>query len=422
MIEVVPTRRRAARVLFSAVALGTTGFVASLTVAPLAGEDLSNSATLSGLPWAAGVLGTGVGSALLSQLMARKGRGPGLAAGYVVGAVGATLAAVAIASGSFGLFVPAILLMGSGNAANHLSRYAAADLYPPERRASGLSMVVWAGAVGGVAGPALLDPSGRLAVGAGVPRLTGPFIVALAGSVLAFLAIVVLSRTTPGALTAHDVHAVSDGSRLVQMWRAPRVQMALVSLAVAQTVMVMIMAMTPVHLRSHGHGLGSVGIVISLHVFGMYGLSPVSGRIADRFGAIPTVLGGFAALAAAGIGAATAPPSAGRWLAVPLFMLGWGWSLCFVAGSALLTEGFAYSDRARLQGATDSVVWTAAAVAALGSGVLVGEFGYALLCVVGSLLVLGPVFVIAGRRHALVPEAASYSSSESNSRASELMQ
>lgn len=399
------TRRRAARVLFAAVALGTTGFVASLTVAPLVGEDLSRSAALSGLPWTAGVLGTAVGSALLSQLMARRGRGPGLALGYLAAAIGAMLGIVAIANGRFVLFVFAVLLMGGGNAANHLSRYAAAELYPPERRASGLSTVVWAGAVGGVAGPALLDTSGRWAAGADLPRLAGPFAVAVVGCALACVAIVALQRTARGILRAQDTDDLPTGVSVLEMMRAPRVRIALVSLAAAQTVMVLIMAMTPVHIRSHGHGLGSVGLVISLHVFGMYGLAPVSGRLTDRFGAISMILAGFATLAAAAVIAAVVPAHAGTWLTIPLFLLGWGWSLAFVAGSALLTEGLAYADRARLQGATDTAVWTAAAVAGLGSGFLVGVFGYAVLCVVGALIVVAPVAMIAGRRRALVPAA-----------------
>jgi MFS family permease len=338
--------------------------------------------------------------------MARRGRAPGLALGYACGAAGALIAVLAIANGQFALFVPAVLVMGVGNAANHLSRYAAADIYPPERRASGLGTVVWAGAIGGVLGPALLDPSSRWAMSYGLPRLGGPFVVAIIGCVLAFVSIGVLWRRSPNALVAHDREVESTGARLVDMWRAPRAQAALIALAVAQTVMVMIMAMTPVHMRSHGHGLGSVGLVISLHVFGMYGLSPVSGRIADRIGPIPTVLFGFGTLIVAAVGAAAFPADAGPWLAIPLFLLGWGWSLSFVAGSALLTEGLAYADRARLQGATDSVVWTAAAVAGLGSGVLVGEFSYAVLCMVGCVLVVGPVAIITGRRRALVPTTA----------------
>jgi MFS family permease len=388
------------------VAVSATGFVASITVVPLAGQDLSRSTALSGIPWATATLGTGVSAMLLSQLMARRGRAPGLLWGYGAGSIGALTAALAIAAGSFALFVAGVLLMGAGNASNQLSRYAAADLYPAERRASGLSLVVWAGTVGGVAGPALLAPTGRAAEASGLPRLTGPFAMAAAGFVLAGLVVALLVRAAPGALRALDADAtVPSGRSLIEMWRVPQAQVALIALAVAQAVMVLIMALTPLHMRMFGQGLGSIGLVISAHVFGMYGLSPISGRLTDALGPVRMVLAGFAVIAMAAVGAAAAPEHAGAWLAIPLFALGLGWSLSFVAGSALLTRGLSYADRARLQGATDSVVWLAAAAAGFGSGVLVGAFGYALLCVAGAALVAVPVVMITGRRRILTAPA-----------------
>jgi MFS family permease len=385
------------------VALGSTAFVASITVTPLVGEDLTNSATLSGFPWAAGVLGTGLGSVSISQLMARHGRAPGLLLGFFVGAAGCVLAVTATTAKIFPLFVFAVLLMGSGNAANHLSRYTAADLYPAERRAWGLSKVVWAATIGGVVGPALLDPSGSVAEGFDLPALAGPFLFAAVGCLAAVTIIGVLVGRDRDALRAHDHQMAASGRPVLELWRTPSAQVSLVALGVAQTVMVMIMAMTPLHMRSMGHGLTAVGWVISAHVFGMYGLSPIAGRLADRFGAVAMILTGFVTLAAAAVGAAIAPHDAGLLLALPLFLLGWGWSITFVAASALLTLGLSFADRARLQGGTDSVVWTAAAIAGLSSGVLVGAFSYALLCTVGALLVAGPVLVIASRRRALVP-------------------
>jgi MFS family permease len=395
------TRRLATRYLFASVAAGSTGFVASITVTPLVGKDLTGSATLAGLPWAAGVLGTGLGSAALSQLIARRGRGAGLILGYLIGAAGFLAGIGAVVAEVFPLFVVAVLLMGVGNSANHLSRYAAADIYPAEQRASGLSMVVWAGTIGGVAGPALLEPSGRAARAAGLPSLTGAFVVAAIGFLLAMAALASLTARRPDALRPDDGQVASTGRGLFELWKVPSAQVALIALAVAQTVMVMIMAMTPLHMRSMGHGLSSVGVVISVHVFGMYGLSPISGRLADRFGPTAMILAGFATLAAAAVGAAISPHTAGLWLTIPLFLLGFGWSLTFVAGSALLTRGLSFGDRARLQGGTDSIVWTAAAIAGLSSGILVEAFSYALLCLVGALLIVGPVVTVAGRRRVL---------------------
>jgi MFS family permease len=404
---IASSTRVGGRVLFAAVAFGTTALVAGITVAPLVGEDIGGSASLSGLPWAASVLGTGIGSMLISQLMARRGRGPGLIAGYVAGTVGAALAVVAMRSDGYLLFVAALLLLGSANSSNNLARYVAADIYPPERRASGIGMVVWAGTVGGVVGPALIAPTGRAAVGAGLPRLSGPYVVALIGCAIAFVSIGILLARRPHALRAQDAETLpSTGVRVLEMWRVPRAQAALVSLAVAQTVMVLIMAMTPLHMRSSGHGLSAVGWVISAHVFGMYGLSPVSGRLTDRFGSVRMILSGFGVLAFASILAAASPHDAGLLLAIPLFLLGFGWSLAFVAASALLAGGLSYADRARLQGATDLVVWTAAAIAGGFSGVLADSAGYGLLCVIGAGLIALPVATVIGRRRALAVQPA----------------
>jgi MFS family permease len=403
--ETIASPRVAGRVLFVAVALGTTAIVASFTVVPLVGEDLSGSAALSGVPWAIGVFGTGIGSVLVSQVMARRGRGPGLIVGYVAGGLGAVLCVVAMTSASFVLFVVAAFVLGAANSSNQLSRYAAADISSPDRRAAALGMVVWAGTIGGVAGPALLAPIGHVAMGAGLPRLSGGFLAAATGCAGAVIVLAILLARRPHALRARDADLTPrSGVGIFEMWRVPRARVALVSLAVAQTVMVMIMAMTPVHIRSTGHHLDAIGYVMSAHVFGMYGLSPVSGRLADRFGAVRMVLAGFGVLTLASITAAAAPHDAGVWLAGPLFLLGFGWGLTFVSASALLTHGLTYADRARLQGATDAVVSTAAATAGLTSGVLVGTFGYGLLCVVGALLVAVPVTAIAGRRRSLAAQ------------------
>jgi MFS family permease len=401
----VGTRKRASAALFISVAFGTTAFVASITVAPLAGEDLSGSTALSGLPWTLGVLGTGFGSVGISRLMVRRGRAPGLLLGYALGAVGCAAAVLAMIAGRFDVLVVASMLMGIGNSANHLSRYAAADLYPAEQRASGLSRVVWAGTIGGVVGPAIFTPTGNIATSAGVDELVGPFVVGAIGCVAAIAVLCWLVATRPTALVGAQQVDAGPKTSLATMWRVPNAQTALITLAVAQTVMVLIMAMTPLHIRHTGHGLPTVGIVISAHVFGMYGFSPVSGRLTDRFGSIRVIVTGFVVIAASAVGAAAAPSSAGRWLLIPLLGLGFGWSLCFVAGSALLGQGLAYADRARLQGATDLVVWTSAAVAGLGSGLLVEEFGYAVLCVAGAFLVFAPIVVVTRRRTVLVGEA-----------------
>lgn len=171
--------------------------------------------------------------------------------------------------------------------------------------------------------------------------------------------------------------------------------MAVAALVVAQFVMLLIMTITPVHVRGHDHGLSGVGLVISLHVFGMFGLAPVAGWAADRFGALRIATLGLALVALAGVLAAVAPPDRMAVLAVALVLLGLGWSAAFVASSTLLAR-----TSPKLQGRADALGWCFAAVASLTSGFLVAGLGYPFLSALGAALaaVMAGIVVLESRR------------------------
>jgi hypothetical protein len=97
-------------------------------------------------------------------------------------------------------------------------------------------------------------------------------------------------------------------------------------------------------------------------------------------------MGGFAILAIAGVLGALVPATGGTSLMLPLFLLGFGWNLSFVAGSSLLASGEVSGDRARLQGAVDALIWGTAAVAGVAAGFVVELASYAILCVAGAVL------------------------------------
>jgi MFS family permease len=159
--------------------------------------------------------------------------------------------------------------------------------------------------------------------------------------------------------------------------------LALVS---GQLVMVLVMTMTPYHLNHTGHGDATIGLVISSHMFGMFALSPLSGRLTRRFGAMRVIAAGFVTLTAAGLLAAAIPNDGGTALMVPLFLLGFGWNMGFVAGSTLLSSGGAFADRARLQGVVDAAIWGTAALAGVAAGPVVEWAGYGVLCLLGAAL------------------------------------
>jgi MFS family permease len=405
-------RRRTHWSLVAGVALGSTGHIAASTVSTIAAQQIAGGTAWSGAPGAAVVVGAAIGAVSLSQLMVRAGRRTGLAAGYAIGVAGAFVATLAVVVGSMPMLLTGTVLIGFGNASNQLSRYVAADLYAPERRASALGIVVWGATAGAIIGPNLAAPAAGLAAGLGLPALSGAYLVPVvfvgAAAMLTFVAL----RPDPYAIadrsSRHD-HLGSDRSTpasLASVLGRPNVPIAIVALVTVQVVMVLVMTMTPLHMADNGHDLAAIGIVISGHTLGMYALSPISGRLTDRIGMVPVILAGMGVSASASGLAALAPADGGVLLFLALFLLGYGWNMGYVAGSALLTHGLSLAERTRIQGLTDGLIWTSAAAASLGSGVVVAAASYATLGLLGAALVVVPALLVVARRSAVGGQAA----------------
>lgn len=383
-------RRRTVGVLFAGVALGSTGHIAAITVTSIVALELGRDRSLAGLPAAAVVLGAAIGATVLGAVMGRFGRRPGLAGGYVVGVVGAIVAVTAIVAQSFPLLLAASLAIGFANSSNQLSRYAAADMYPTRRRASAIGLVVWAATVGAVLGPNLIGISGDIAASMGLPRLAGPYLVPLVLVATAALLSFALLRPDPHELAdrpAEGSPAPLPPAQLREVIRRPTVALAVLALICGQFVMVLIMTMTPLHMSDHGHDLSAVGIVISGHVAGMYALAPISGRLTDRFGSLPMIAIGLSMLLASALLSAVAAPADRMALFIALFLLGWGWNLGFVAGSSMLTGSVSRTERARVQGVSDALIWSTSAIASIGSGFVLGAWGFATLGILGAIIV-----------------------------------
>jgi MFS family permease len=397
-------RRRTVWSLVASVALGSVGYIAALTVATIVAKDLAGSAAWSGAPGAGVVLGSAVGSTLLSRLMAARGRRAGLTAGYLIGVCGALVSTTAVITRSLPLLLAGMTLIGFGNSAGQLSRYTAADLFGPARRASAIGFVVWSATVGAVVGPNLVGWANDLGSTFGLPAFAGTFLVPVAFVGAAALIAFVRLRPDPYELadTSETIVVSADGATsLERILRRPHVPVAIAALIAGQVVMVLIMTMTPLHMTDHGHSLGDVGLVISAHTFGMFALSPLSGRLTDRFGSPVIVFAGLAVLCLAALVSAVAPADGGPLLLVALFLLGYGWNLGFVAGSALLTHGLGLAERTRLQGLTDALIWGSAAVASLGSGVLIAAAGFTALGILGAAVVVVPAGLLIARRQAM---------------------
>ena len=393
---------RVLRVLAASQVLGGIGPAAGAAVGALLAADLATE-SLSGLSASASVIGTAVIAVPMSRLMDQRGRRPGLAMAYLIGVAGAAIVILGAMLGSFALALAGVVLTGSGTAAGSQSRYAATDLATPGTRGRSLSTVVWATTFGSVLGPNLASPMGDLASAIDIPRLAGPYLLMAVVYILAAAIIGLFLRPDP-LLLARDAGRLpadaatpplghlSDSGSIAQSLRVirehPAALLGLLSIVVGHVAMVGIMSMTPVHLQDDGASLTVVGVIISVHITGMYVASPLVGVASDRYGRRPVMLLGAMLLLAACAFAGTAPGHAHTQLGIGLTLLGLGWSCTLIAGSTLLTESIPLVQRPRVQGTSDLVMGMAGAISGLLSGVVVGFGSYALLTVFAAILIV----------------------------------
>ncbi|NMD47115.1 MAG: MFS transporter, partial [Propionibacterium sp.] len=366
MTDLAGVQRRTIAVLSAGQVLGGISFGATVSLGAVLAAEISGDDALSGLATAAITLGTALTAVPLAALARARGRRPALATGMAIALVGVGLVVVAVPVASFAVLLTGFALIGAGQAANLQSRFAATDLATDASRGRDLSIVVWTTTVGAVLGPNLVGPGEVLGDLVGMPPLTGPYLFTIVAQLAGIALYLVALRPDPLLLAQQVVaarHAAAE--RIARADRPKAAGYATLAVVGAHGVMVSIMAMTPIHLLHHGATLTIVGLTISLHIAGMYALSPVFGLLADRWGRVPTILlgcgilAGCVAVIAFGQHDTTA-------VTIALVLLGLGWSAVTVSGSALLTEASAEDVRTQRQGRTDFAMSLVAAAGATG--------------------------------------------------------
>lgn len=358
-MSVPSLQRRTLQVLAAAQVFGGVGFFMGITVAALLARDITGSDSLTGVPLAFTVAVGAIGALPLAGWMAKSGRRPGLAAGHLIAAAGAATVVGAAGLESFPLLCLGMAAFGLGNTSNLLARFAATDLAPADKRARALSIVLLATAAGAIIGPNVASATEPLAEAIGVLATAGPFIIAVAAHITAAAILLVFLRPDPlltaGGTAPVPTEGATQALKDLPSW--PRLALVGVGvMAASNLAMVAVMTTTPLHMEDAGESLAAVGVVISLHVGGMFLPSPVSGWLADKYGRLPVVAGGGSALIAAGALAAVAPGDQNVLMALALVALGIGWNLGLVGGSALLTDAVPQDRRAQTQGAADLIM------------------------------------------------------------------
>jgi MFS family permease len=399
-VDLAAVQTRTVRVLVLGQVLGGVGLASGIAVTGLLAEDVSGSTTLSGLAATTAVLGAAAAAVPLARLSSRHGRRAGLGAGWLTGCLGAVTMVLGAVVEVFAVLLVGALLFGAATAANLQSRFAATDLADPRTVGRSLAVVVWATTVGAVAGPNLTGPGGALAERMALPELSGPLLFSVVAFAAGGAVSYVLLRPDPLLLARAGAQAEGQAPQphprlqvsLGVIARNADARAGLLAVATGHAVMVAVMTMTPVHMRHGGAELRLVGFVISVHIAGMYAVSPLVGWLVDRVGRRPVILIGQVILLAAAVVAGTAGHSSPL-LTTGLFLLGLGWSCSTVAGSTLLARSVDVGDRPGVQGAADLTMNLAGALAGGASGVVLGAVGYGGLNAGAAVLVL-PIVVL----------------------------
>jgi MFS family permease len=368
---------RPLRWLWAAALLGGAGQSLSGSAGALLAERIGGGPLAAGLPQTVLVIGAATAALGLSRLTKRIGRGPALAIGAGTAAVGGLVVVVAAQAMSLAFVLAGNLLLGAGTTTVMLARYAAADLVPAGRRARAMGSVLTATTIGAVAGPNLLSATSAFGTDLGLPPLTGPYLVATG---VFGAAITVLALGLPGTSMPTDArHAAAP------TW-SRRNLAGLGILGAANLVMVAVMTMAPVHMHDMGTGLTMIGLVISGHIAGMFLPSPVSGWLTDRFGPQLTAILASATLLTACVWAAVAPGAA--MLAGSMVLLGVGWNLGLLSGSALLTADVPARYRPDREGWGETGMGIAASCGGFGSGMVLTDGSYSMLAVAGAVIAI----------------------------------
>jgi MFS family permease len=348
-----------------------------------------------------GILGLGPAIFLLAgalsampagRLMDRVGRIPVLAGGFGLGIVGCSVTALACGIDSAVLLVTGFAAIGGSQGIALLARTAAGDMYPPERRARGISLVLFGAVFGAILGPTVFSP-----LFAGRHLDTGALVVpwlAAAGIMVVGLVLVLAVRPDPGSIARSDPGLPTQApAELREILRRPGVRTALLGALASFAVMVAVMNLTGYMMVGQGHMQSDVFPVISAHIVGMYGLVLVVGDLIDRLGRRVALVGGLAVMAVSTLALAWTMSIFAT--GVALFGLGLGWSFSYVAATSELVDLALPAERGKLIGFNDLLSGSTGAALALLGGLAYSHAGRNSVALGGAIAVALPALWIA---------------------------
>ncbi|SCZ57610.1 Predicted arabinose efflux permease, MFS family [Epibacterium ulvae] len=359
------TAKRNVAILVLAQAILGAQMPMIFTIGGLAGQSLATNACFATLPISLIVAGSMISATPISAIMQRWGRATGFLVGTTFGAVGAAIGAYGLYLGSFPLFLLGSFLTGTYMSAHGFYRFAAADTASDAFRPKAISYVMAGGLLAAILGKHLVVETSEAFVVPFMGTYMAIIVLNLVGSVLFFF----LKIPRPERPKAD----APKGRSRAELLRDPVILTAVICAVVSYALMNLVMTSTPLAVVGCGFGQESAANVVMSHVLAMYIPSFFTGHLIARFGVRRIVAAGLVILAGAGLVALQGVEIENFYLA--LILLGLGWNFGFIGATAMLAEAHDASERGRMQGLNDFLVFGGVTMASVASGGLMNCSG-----------------------------------------------
>jgi len=377
-------------------ALLITGNILLISINALIGQQLTPLPSLATLPVALQFIGLMAVTLPAALLMRTLGRKAGFLIGNVVGVCGAGLCCFALFQSNFYIFCLGTTMLGMAIGVSQQYRFAAIELCSDRERSRAIALIMGAGVIAAVLGPNLAVWASHLHFS---QAFAGSFFVVMLLYVLT--AVVIANIKLPHANIADTQ---DSGRSLRELFSQPNLMTAVVAGAIGYGVMVLVMTATPIAMHDHHHPFDQTASVIQWHVLGMFLPSFVTGRLVAKWGEIPLILTGCLLLA---LCALIGQLGSQYWHYVSaLIALGIGWNFTFISATSLLASCYRSSEKAKVQGINDFLVFGSSALASLMAGQLQWWLGWKQLNLVALAAILIAVAVVLRSRRGSALEAA----------------
>ena len=364
--------------LLLSVAFSSTGFIAAVTITVLAAREVSSNPYLIGFPNAVGVAGAVIGTQMFDRMSQKFSKNRALSNTFLIGSLGGLVQISSLIIDSFYLLLIGAFILGIGQSAALQTRYVASFVASESFKATALSLAVWFSVFGSIFGPRLVgEYSAVFENWLGSDLIVGYFIATF-GMFLAGLSVLLFSQKD-SALNKKLV--IEKSLKLSELDSTARLLTKI--LVLNHFVMVLIMSATPLHVKDIGETIKLVGTIISYHTLGMFLLSPILGKLVDKYGSkLFAVIGSLILILSCIVSLFNTNI---LFLKIGLYLLGLGWNFTYIAISSAISN-YSISNGINLNIKSDSLVFVGSSIAHISLGFTYLNFGYSNLIYFGLII------------------------------------